>query len=432
MKDAVRALALLLLVAGIPAYSQGQEPAQEAAADGEKSAVTQEAFTLYGYIKSYNRVDLLESADFGSREKLRLKGDWRPEERLSFHLELSWIASLGTLNDIYLQSALGLSSSGILPLSNGLEVDHAWGLANLGMLDLQVGKVPIAWGTGYVFNPSDRVNVARALQTDSDAETPGTLGILASIYFPRNLTLMGYLAFQDRSHKEWVGLSDSRWENLPFGAKIKGVAGPVDFSMGFLREVLYDPFALAYVRACYATTDAVANLLGMNLYVEAALRLSDETGKIGFTGWKLDDNLDGVVGLLYSFADPLAVDIRVEYFYQGQGAKDKNEYDIRTVLSGELAVQGRHYLFLYLERTFFNFHRLSLGSLVNLSDGSFALVPEYQWQALNNLTLTFGSLLFMGAAASEFSGEVDLGALGGTGTADILRPAVYAGIKLAY
>lgn len=95
----------------------------------------------------------IEEAEMGNTLYMRLKGDSEPEDGLHFHFEASYTGSTG--NQI-----------------ESFAVDHLWGAAAIGPLDLQFGKMPIAWGTGYVFNPTARTSSSAFMDTISE-ETPG-------------------------------------------------------------------------------------------------------------------------------------------------------------------------------------------------------------------------------------------------------------------
>ncbi len=313
-----------------------EEPADEQAADetfdefdwGEEEqpgeAVTEEAFSLYGYLTNlfqsgfrYER-DRFAVPTYGDMLYLRLKGDWKPEQSLQFHVELAYYGRFGDQNPYGFLESSGLA----VPQSqfpyedfvHQLDIDHAWALANLGPFDLRFGKLPIAWGTAYLFNPTARVASAGVLDALGE-ETPGTVGVMPSAYFLDVMAVTGYVAFQDKSHKLFAVDSDGWWDNLPYGLKVQATVGPVDFSAGFLKEVLYG--TPQYRREYYISADFDAAVWDIDFYGEAAFHLPQRDSRIYFGDYIFSDEIEVALGAYYTIPF-LDVGVRAEYFPSGQ------------------------------------------------------------------------------------------------------------------
>ncbi|MBA7710659.1 hypothetical protein ES703_119604 [subsurface metagenome] len=275
-------------------------------------------------------------------------------------------------------------------------IDHAWGLANLGIFDLQFGKLPIAWGTGYVFNPTAKVATVSYLGAVSE-ETPGTIGIVPSLYIGDLLSISGYVAFQDKSHKTSSLEGDGKWNNLPFGIKLQAVTGPFDISAGFIKEVLYN--GLSFQRQYYLSADLDGAVWDLGLYAEAALQLPQAP-----KGYNIEESLEVAAGCYYTIPF-VESELRLEYYHQGRGESDRSSYDVSRVLAQEQLVLAEDYLFVYLERIFQDLFKLGAGSLINLNDGSFFLYPDLTYDVYNNFQLSVGAYFFFGGKGSEFNGE---------------------------
>lgn len=393
---------------------------------------TEEDGSFYGYVTDYLDANIYESGpstDAGNTAYLRLKGDFKPQENLAFHLEAVYWIKTGNQNPYLLMQSYGLAPVGSPSKTQELAVDHAWGMATFGTLDLQLGKVPLGWGTGYVFNPTQRAAVLSSLDPVVE-ETPGTLAFQPtwSIFTP--LTLSGYLAFQDKSHRDTVAVQDGRWENLPFGVKVQVVLGSFDFSTSLIKEVLYlDGFPGNYRRSWFVGADSAGAIWNFGVYAEAALRLP--TNRAG-TAWDsssfdLIKALEAVVGVDYTFSG-IDLELRAEYYHQGPGETDTTRYDILKVLGGEQQVLGQDYLFGRLSKAFGGNHEANLSGLVNLHDRSFGVLPELVLDAYDNLQITLGASLFWGQAGSEFNGMYDLGA----GAFDVTPLSISAKVKLSF
>jgi hypothetical protein len=377
----------------------------------------QETLSLYGYLENFFNANLyaddwrINDSDYGNILYGRLKGDWNPGDNLSFHVELDYNASVGNLNPgTEIQTA---------------SVDHLWGSVNLGRFDVQFGKLPIAWGTGYFFNPTSKATTIPFLESVSE-ETPGTVGIVPSVSFLDGfLSLQGYMAFQDKSHSSSLQGNTGDWANLPFGVKLQGIVGSFDVSAGWIKEVLYVEIpAEKYLRSHYAAVDFAGAIWNFGVYGEAALKMWDESKeKPAFYYDEFLDLVDVCIGFDY-FIAALEIDARVEYYHQGLGEQEASKYDFDRQKTGELLVQAEDYLLLNLERSFLADFNISTTGIVNINDGSLGFVPELSVEPYGNFQVGLGAMLFYGPEGSEFDGEYP--------GFDLTEPSVYLRCKLSF
>ena len=431
-----------------------------------------EEFSLYGYLinyfqSSFNYLgDSFSQPQYGDALLLRLKGDWRPENHVRFHLESTYLMNTGNQNPYVLMHRLGLnpflqSDFPFYDFNRLWIIDHAWGLVSLGMLDLQFGQFPLAWGTGYVFNPTARVSFPPFLDMVTE-DTPGVLASQLTWTLSDRLALQAYLAFQDRTHKKTAYAEDGQAVNLPYGIKLKTIFGSFDLSACWFREVLYSEretrpldqileqtarqylnellfsqtlidllaagdtaavihglknAALAgmmtgtishpgYRQTCYLGGDLAGAIGNFGVYTELALSIPSQNGRPvrNFSGYRIRNHLEAVAGFDYTI-DALDLETRGEYFFQGGGVKRKSEYDLLTLFSGERLVMARHYGMLMAERTFRDSHRLTAACFINFNDGSLALLPAYNYQRYDNFELTAGLFFLDGSRGAEFDGR---------------------------
>ncbi|MCK5201302.1 MAG: hypothetical protein KAR21_23270, partial [Spirochaetales bacterium] len=371
---------LLLLLASLVSWAQDYD--LDIDIDLSDSFETEEIkapFSLYGYLVNYSIVNIytdgsrIEDADTGNTLYMRLKGDFEPEDALHFHFEAYYSGSTGN------QSSSAVYES--------YAIDHLWGSAAMGPLDLQFGKMPIAWGTGYVFNPTARTTSFAFMETVSE-ETPGTLGIAPSVQLGPGLALQGYLAFQDKNHIAAAG-ANGDFNNLPFGIKLQATPGLFDFSAGFITEIIND--GSSYSRYYYLSSDFAGAVRDFGVYGEAALRFpgGGSSLSLDYTGYNFPDSLELAAGFDYNISG-IDVVTRVEYYHHGPGVSSKNDYDVSKVLSRELMLQGEEYIFLMLERVFFNYLTLTAGGLVNLNDFSAVIYPGISYELYSNFLVSFG------------------------------------------
>ena len=391
----------------------------------------EETFSLYGYVVNFFNTNLyadhwrITDSDYGNILYGRLKGDWNPGDNLSFHAELAYQGGVGNQNIGLVFEDYGVADIDT-SIYSSISVDHLWGSVNLGSFDLQFGKLPIAWGTGYFFNPTSRVAVAPFLETVSE-ETPGTMGMIPSISFMEGvLSVQGYLAFEDKSRKPVAFQKDRNWSYLPFGLKVQGILGSFDLSASWIKEVrVVDFSAEKYEKTHYLGMDFAGAVWNFGVYGEAALKMWDESkAELQFEYEPFFDLLDVCVGFDY-FIPGLEIDTRVEYYHQGSGVRATSDYDEDKLLNGEQMVLAEDYLLFYFERAFLDYFSISTAGLVNINDGSLGFVPEISGEPYGNFQVGLGAMLFFGPAGSEFDGEYPA-------TFDLTEPAVYLRCKLSF
>jgi len=443
--------------------------------EGLVASSYEEPFSLYGYMIDYFQSSLnytdqkFSKPTFGNALLLRLKGDWRPENNLRFHMEFSYISNVGNQNPYLMYEKLGISgfAQSDFPLedySQRMFFDHVWGMVNIGNFDMQFGKFPVAWGTGYVFNPTSRVAFPPFLDMVTE-DTPGTMAILPSYALSNRISLEAYLAFQDKTRKTTAYQEDGDANNLPYGIKLNTIVGSFDMSLSWIKEVLYNDLdyrpiddilneaateyvqgivanqmmadllvegdtstvlemfkqgALAemsadlpthpyYKHSYYTGFDFAGAIWNFGVYGEFAFRIprNDEDDGFQLKNYRLADNLEMCIGFDYMIPN-IEIDTRMEYYYQGIGEKSKKDYNLLTVLSGEKLVNARNYSFLFLEKTIHDYHKFNLAFFNNLDDGSYAILPGYSYSPYSNFDITTGTFILGGSKGSEFDGRYTL------------------------
>ncbi|WP_319561087.1 hypothetical protein [Marispirochaeta sp.] len=418
---------------------------------GDSSAFAGTAAALYGYVETIG-VTQFPSGDspaVGSSTRARLKGEWHPEERITARVEMLYEQQLGIANGL-----VGLNSAGINPqpeiqaenqqddFTQSFTVDHVYAIVNLDRVDVSLGRMPIAWGVGYVFNPTDRVNTAGSLQ-GSEEETPGTGAVSLAFHFPFAWSLESYLAFEPGGTGGAALVEMSQADNLPFGVRLRGNVLGFDLSLSALRGVWYSGEAGGYdisVDPAVAAekwevdyrlgADAIGNIGPLGAYVEAALALPQTGNEIDFgatrdSAYSLERALDTVVGLEYITRND--VSFKVEYAHLGGGAAHKDSYDPSRVLSGRAITMGRDYLFLYASGIVAEFWELTFGTLGNLRDGSVVLTHEVIYDIRDNMELTASATVPFGKRGSEYDGRVS--ALDGV---DLYATEVNLGVRVSF
>jgi hypothetical protein len=396
---------------------------------------SRDSFSAYGYIETTAtaRVDEKAQAEpqLGAGTRARLKTEWTPQPEITARVETVYDYRTGIANETVLASALGLNSAPAYQAQDpnddylsAFEVDHAWASVNLERMDLSLGKLPIAWGSGYVFNPTDHLNAAGSLE-GRDAETPGTVAFVPTVYLGGQWALGGYMAFEQKGVGASALEGSAEPENLPYGLRLRGYAAGFDLSVTVAKEVRYtgapggyasdetgNPVpAKSYERRHFLGLDAVGTVGNVGVYAETSLTAPQEGNDVDFSaGYDPDEALAAAVGLEYTFSDGWSGDglsVKAEYAHLGSGAERTTDYEVERLLDGSAITLAEDYLFLFASRTCIDFLELTLSSLVNLNDASALLIPEASYSFLDNFEGSVSVSLPFGKKGTEFDGRIE-------------------------
>ncbi len=413
---------------------------------------------LSGYLQTDQRILTKSPYDWAWNEnRLSFQLDKKFAGRAKFHSEI-WLRNMGIPA---IASSSDLYNKGIVDPWN-LEIREAnvqlYGLFTKN-LDVTVGRQRIAWGTADRFNPTDNVNpydmedildfgrhrasdaLSMQYYFSSDFSLQAVyvpffqpdnlpVGIFSNLLqpameLPAGLTIESY---NDRIDMPMYNLK----ENSQFGARFKGFAGGIDFSVSYLygRDGL--PFSvyntllpvdtlggvkveseLEFPRTHIFGADFATNVAGAGLWGEAALFLpadsmvltTDITALIpgaprpvtfDSTVLAKKPYVKFVLGTDYSFANNSYLNVQYLHgFINERGSKNLNDYFIlryeMNFLDNKLKIAP-----------------LSGGVVVNnwkniKTNYALFYVPQITYMATDNVELNLSAGIFVGKGENLFS-----------------------------
>lgn len=236
-----------------------------------------------------------------------------------------------------------------------------------GRSELTLGRQRIAWGTGFVWNPTDLLNPFNpaAIELEEKAGVDAVhavvpIGVLSRIeaaFAPGRNDLESSFAARVSSNwrgYDWTLMAGDFRDSQTVGGDFAGYIG----GAGFRGE-------LAYTR---------------------------EDGG--------DDYLRAILNLDYNFANGLY--FFVEAYYNGQGATDKADYDFTDLLSGRTFNLGRNYMAVSGSKDITPLFRANLYSIINLNDRSSLLGPALTYSLAPNFEFAASVYFFVGPDGSEY------------------------------
>ena len=295
--------------------------------------------------------------------KLKLKINYQMLENANFYFTPYYVLFAKTEN-IPLMDVTDLDK---------VTFDRAYLKVAFPAADLTVGRQRIAWGTGYVFNPTDIFNPFTLSFAVADEDRAGIDAV--RLDFP-----LGAL-----SRFEGIILTDNEFSSL--NKSKKGIKGKTNIGM-------YD-LSLSYValgdEGFMFGFDTAGELFGLGVRSEAALINSNADE---------DYSTKAILGWNYTFENGLGIDM--EYYYNGEGQKNKANYDWTGLFAGRVYQLGTDYLFLGLNKMLDEITTVSLSYLWNMNDSGFILYPAYSRNIYENVDLNLEAMFTGGDSGSEY------------------------------
>jgi hypothetical protein len=267
---------------------------------------------------------------------------------------------------------------------NDYYIDNVYLKVPIKSLVLFVGKQPLEQGVGYVWNPTD-VFTQKDL-FDPTYEKPGVIA------------LRGILAIGQIASIDLVGVPNGDFSEWTGGGRASVRAGPLSLSASSYvtrvrrtdLEGSMDAMAAAVLagtdpeKAALTTRarrvlvggDAVLDIEGVRLWTEGAYNFVED--KDGAP----NDWFEIVGGAEYFFRTETHV--MAEVLHYGRGPMQRSGVyafnDWMGVLSSDLKMLGKDFLFESIDQPVFDFWTLGLSSFQSVSDASAAIMGDVRWQ----------------------------------------------------
>lgn len=296
----------------------------------------------------------------GDLNRMRLRIDARLFPNVNLHLEPEY--------NLLIRSQ-DMPISGISGLDQ-LVWDRSYLRIGFPQADLTVGKQRVAWGAGYLWNPTDVFNpfsLSFAVEEEQEAE-------------PEAVRLE--IPLGEASGIDAFVVSGHEWHETK-----KGIRGITNLGMYDLSVSAVDlgkgGFQLGF--------DTTGELF--ELGVRSEIALISPAGE--------DRYVQYVLGWNYTFENGWGVD--TEYFYNGRGKRNKDNYDWGALNDGEISQLGMDYLYFGVNKLLDEITGIRGSVLLNADDLSFILYPSYTRNIFQNVDLSLEALLSIGEKGTEYN-----------------------------
>jgi hypothetical protein len=255
---------------------------------------------------------------------------------------------------------------------------------------LSVGRQPLTWGNGMLFNPADLINpfapsnIIRDYKIGSDMILFQTAGELIT-----DFQLVG-VARKDQDTGEFASAESTA------GMKVRFSFSQRDLDLYLLKNY-QDPVAGA----------------GFTTYLGGGVFRSDLTWTYLEDDPDMDSFFSGVMNFDYSWIW-LGKNWYgfIEYYYNGLGSSPvaealTNEALVERLARGEIFVTGRNYLDGLLQCELHPLVNIYTTLIYNFDDHSILLQPRLSWDYSESVQLLAGFNITLGSSGSEFGDQPD-------------------------
>lgn len=239
----------------------------------------------------------------------------------------------------------------------------------LGRENLRIiaGKQRLYWGAARVFRPLDVFNPINFFEPGY--ERPGSNALLGYVALGNLTSIRGIFVpeYTLRESFSGVRLGSNLFEN----------------DVGL--NVMY-------------RTEPKKTILGAEITGEL------EVGYWGEFSYTWDDTLDYAkvsIGIDYTF--PFMIYMMFEYFFDGSGVSNSDDYDFTKIMQGERVTLAQDYFYVTIGSSYNPFFRPTMNAVINVNDKGFILIPQLYYAIFENTEIITGMNIFIGSDESEFT-----------------------------
>ena len=268
-------------------------------------------------------------------------------------------------------------------LEPSFRISNAYMSISWKRLVVRLGKQPLAWGTGYVWNPTEIVTPKLAYDPSYRRDGENALKASYSWRYGGGAEVIGVL-------RGVTGRPDSIMAVARLKENILG------FDISAIGAWLWDTTITPGItqRRILAGGQFAGEILNVGLWAEG-----------GYNIYKEDSlsHAEFVVGADHTFT--FRTHVMAEYLYYGRGFDAEADYTFAEWLeraSGQRKAMGRHLLYLGADQTIISFHNVGISAIVNPVDGSGLVIPRLTLSLSDNLDASLFGFYSFGKKDSEF------------------------------
>ena len=376
---------------------------------GSSTLFAQNGVELFGYFESQvmgAMVDNQIQNVIGN--KLRVDLAYSPSDRISFAANFDYITYHGKTqwnildflsDDITNAIPPDMAPFYILPFEDRNFLDNAYLKLAFKCFDLTVGKQQISLGSGYTWNPTDVFNVKDVL--DPTYEQPGHNAVRLDVPLGNATTISAIYSPED-SWEESAKLFQIKTRIPRFDVTLIAI----ETMWNFHDYTAFDPDIFNFLgqpekRNVYGG-NLEGELFGLGLWAEYA-----------YNEMEVSDNFhEFVIGTNYTF--DCQTFVMLEYYRSTLGKTDVTDYtlnDWMRYFAAEQKAISQDQIYALVQHPVSDFIDMGVIGIGSISDGSFALVPTFNWSFSDNLDITAYANMNFGKKGTAYAKDSGSGGL---------------------
>jgi hypothetical protein len=296
----------------------------------------------------------------GDVNKLRLKIDSKISENSRIHLEPEYDSFIKSENLPLVSNLSGLDQ---------LSWDRAYIKTVYSNIDITLGKQRIAWGTGYIWNPTDALN-------------PFTLSFAVSEEDEEDEIAARFeIALGEADGIDAFIIGGKKWGKSIKAIKRKTNIHNYDWSISYV-DLGEKGFQFGF--------DFAGDLLDLGVRSEIAIISPSNANRYIKSSWGGD----------YTFENGWYMN--VEYFFNAMGEKKRENYDWDSYLAGDINQLGVDYFYFGCSKMLDELTTIRLSCLMNADDLSNIVYPAISYNMTENIDLSLEAMFSGGESGSEY------------------------------
>lgn len=270
-----------------------------------------------------------------------------------------------------------------------VKLDRAYFQLSREKTQLIVGMQRISLGKSFVWSPFDVFNRVNMLEPQEEKRG---VNAVKFTYYPSNLSRIMLIASPSETLSESrLGfITDFNYKNT-------------DFQLGIIHD--FDGFRKRYI--------AGFNLKGeieVGYWIETAF-ISQENYLPGILAQLEEDKkwyTNFILGIDYTFDIGNGLYVMTEYFNDNSGATDPADYNYLLLFTRRKPMLARDYLLFMAQYNLSMISSLSLSGIRNMVDDGMILIPGYNYEIMQDVSLMAGMYIFLGQEGDEYKPPEDL------------------------
>ncbi|MFC2168300.1 hypothetical protein ACFLRW_04880 [Acidobacteriota bacterium] len=369
----------------------------------------QEKIDLFGYYEpQFMGISIQDQFYQLFSNKLRVDLKWGPLNNITFAANFDFITYHGTTSWNLLEFLPSqvtatipeiLKSVYLIPLSNRIFLDNAYLKLAFKHFDITAGKQQISLGTGNIWNPIDIFNIKDPV--DPTYEQPGQNALRLDVPITDSTTVSALYS------------PENEWQNSAKMVQMKSRIAHFDLTVVAIEKIWlfhdYTQFDFSLMnfqelpeKRQLLGLSTAGELFGIGIWAEFAYNWMENT----------DDFHELVAGFDYTF--DFQTYVLAEYYRNSLGKTNHMDYDLndwmRFMVSEQKSI-ARDQFYALVQHPVTDLINLGLSSIVCITDGSFVVIPTFEYSLSDNVDIFAYLNINVGKEGSNYDKSLGRGGM---------------------